>query len=441
MAGKEPEYGATTGAAVLEDAPPTTHTGIASLVYRSEMAAAIDAAQLRALVQAAQARNSTEAVTGMLVVDGQRFFQWLEGPADAVARIWQSIRRDPRHHQIELLGEHRIPMRLFAQWSMRLAGESQQLAGTVPGAIALPGETLARLREHPRHAPAALANAAQMLRSQQQSSARYAAGILAQTAIARLSKPALASAQAAYTFSAAPVPGGTPEWHPRLLARLCVQRDPQQTWRLIWRHAANLRNFQALVTQILEPAAAALGDLWRIDALGEAQLTLALCRLQALAHQAANQLCPHLPPQRGRQRVLVATAPGELHMLTASLAMECLVQAGWQARIEFPKSDAELAHTLRRRPADVLVLSLSPAMARDALRSRLAHSIDVARHANAKALTVLVGGRAYTDRQAKAAQCNADGHFESAAHVPQLVADAVGGAFEGLNAACGAKLH
>ena len=55
----------------------------------------------------------------MLVNEGDRFFQWLEGPGIALEGLWSSIRRDERHGDIELLGEGLTPIRLFSEWDLR----------------------------------------------------------------------------------------------------------------------------------------------------------------------------------------------------------------------------------------------------------------------------------------------------------------------------------
>ena len=84
----------------LAEAAPLT-----SLVYRSRAVAPFDEAGLQNLLASAQRRNREAAVTGMLIYDDGRFIQWLEGPAEGVARVWQVTRADSRHTDIEVLGD------------------------------------------------------------------------------------------------------------------------------------------------------------------------------------------------------------------------------------------------------------------------------------------------------------------------------------------------
>jgi methanogenic corrinoid protein MtbC1 len=109
---------------------------IASLTYRSSAAMAPSPADLQELVTAARERNRSIGVTGMLLHDGGRFLQTLEGPPEAVDRIWSSVRRDSRHGDIEVLSQHIVPARLFGGWDMQLyskSGEARQSPSHLPG--------------------------------------------------------------------------------------------------------------------------------------------------------------------------------------------------------------------------------------------------------------------------------------------------------------------
>ncbi len=92
---------------------------LGSLLYRSEATRPPDEAALDALLLQARARNRALGVTGMLLFDGRQFLQLLEGPPDAVEAVWKSIRQDPRHHDIRILGQTVLPARLCAGWDMQ----------------------------------------------------------------------------------------------------------------------------------------------------------------------------------------------------------------------------------------------------------------------------------------------------------------------------------
>jgi methanogenic corrinoid protein MtbC1 len=92
----------------------------ASLTYRSAAAAPPSPSELQSLITAAQGRNRSLGVTGMLLYDDGRYLQTLEGPPAAVEVLWSSIQGDPRHGELEVLSHHMVPSRLFSGWDMQL---------------------------------------------------------------------------------------------------------------------------------------------------------------------------------------------------------------------------------------------------------------------------------------------------------------------------------
>lgn len=111
------------------NAPP-----LLTLTYRSRATTPLGAADLIRLRDAAAARNHAEGVSGIVVYDDSRFFQWLEGPPKAIRRVWASISEDPRHTDIEALSLHAASVRLFGQWDLKLATKRQDLTELLPGA-------------------------------------------------------------------------------------------------------------------------------------------------------------------------------------------------------------------------------------------------------------------------------------------------------------------
>ena len=113
----------------------TAATPLMTLTYRSRATSPLSESQLGDLQHSAAARNRAESITGMMVYNDDRFFQWLEGPPASIARIWSSISRDPRHVDIEALSVHSAPSRLFANWSLKLTtGQGDPLIGDLTAA-------------------------------------------------------------------------------------------------------------------------------------------------------------------------------------------------------------------------------------------------------------------------------------------------------------------
>lgn len=69
---------------------------------------------------AAQARTANEAagVTGLLLFDGMRFCQQIEGPRKAVLALTERIRQDARHVNVEILHHAPLAERRFRRFSL-----------------------------------------------------------------------------------------------------------------------------------------------------------------------------------------------------------------------------------------------------------------------------------------------------------------------------------
>lgn len=73
------------------------------ILYLSQMAPGKAHEVFGAICLRARARNRQLGVSGVLVFDGQRFCQFLQGPAAEVQALMATIARDPRHHGIVML--------------------------------------------------------------------------------------------------------------------------------------------------------------------------------------------------------------------------------------------------------------------------------------------------------------------------------------------------
>jgi Sensors of blue-light using FAD len=88
------------------------------LVYVSTATPRADIAEIEDLLDRAQVRNSRAGLTGVLLYDSGHFMQYVEGPAQALAHVYASIRGSSLHTgMIEILREP-IHAREFPEWSM-----------------------------------------------------------------------------------------------------------------------------------------------------------------------------------------------------------------------------------------------------------------------------------------------------------------------------------
>jgi hypothetical protein len=84
-------------------------------------------------IMAASHRNNGPAgVSGLLLYDGYRFLQALEGEARMVHRTFARIKADPRHRAVVVLSTQDVGARNFGDWSMAAQRVAIANGATVP---------------------------------------------------------------------------------------------------------------------------------------------------------------------------------------------------------------------------------------------------------------------------------------------------------------------
>jgi methanogenic corrinoid protein MtbC1 len=312
---------------------------VACLTYKSAATATPRVGDIDLLARKARARNRSLDVTGMLLFEEGCFLQTLEGPPQAVAAVWASIQRDPRHDHIEVLSEHMAAARLFSGWDLLLEGRFGNL-------------------EHGN-------------------------------AVTAKVPPAVAE-------------------HVNRLVELALNADDLALNTLIAGLTEQGWTSDAILTLLIEPAARALGDAWLDDECSELDLTIGLSMLQMAGH-AVRYIPSARSIRNSRYRIVLATAPGEAHMLGTALLADQFLAGGWQVDMAFPESQEALTNQLNAQHPDAVDIGLSDAMPRqhaiERLRSTIAHSRQVA---SEHPTVVSVGGRLFTEAAATALSVGAD---------------------------------
>ena len=71
------------------------------------------------ILKTSRSNNLEIGVTGNLICHSDLFLQMLEGPSEAVRRLYEKILEDDRHADIVKLRDEKSEMKLFPSWSMR----------------------------------------------------------------------------------------------------------------------------------------------------------------------------------------------------------------------------------------------------------------------------------------------------------------------------------
>jgi Sensors of blue-light using FAD len=95
-----------------------------TLTYTSRARLDLASSGLADIHEAARHLNALDGITGLLVFDGIRFLQIIEGAEEAIDNLVERLRRDPRHSALEIRDERFVEERSFPDWSMALISVS-----------------------------------------------------------------------------------------------------------------------------------------------------------------------------------------------------------------------------------------------------------------------------------------------------------------------------
>lgn len=102
---------------------------IRAVVYASQVASDLSNERLEALVADAARFNRLAGVTGILLHDGTRFVQYIEGPEDGVATVYERVLQATSHTELVELARGRVFERQFPYWSMHRLPVDQLFVG------------------------------------------------------------------------------------------------------------------------------------------------------------------------------------------------------------------------------------------------------------------------------------------------------------------------
>ncbi|MFL6734320.1 MAG: BLUF domain-containing protein [Sphingomicrobium sp.] len=113
-----------------------------SLTYTSLASLDLDMSDLEAIYGSARHLNALDGITGLLVFNGNRFLQIIEGSEQAIDDLIERLRRDRRHSGLEIRDQRDIEERAFPGWSMELVRVStdyseakEAVSGRLPDAV------------------------------------------------------------------------------------------------------------------------------------------------------------------------------------------------------------------------------------------------------------------------------------------------------------------
>jgi len=118
-------------------------TPLGFFLYSSRLSPGCDPLEVGRIVKLAREFNASHGITGILVFDGERFTQYIEGPASEVAALVARLPNDRRHTDfLQLNAGDDLAERRYATWSMGYSDVSLEeldidLMATIDGDAAL----------------------------------------------------------------------------------------------------------------------------------------------------------------------------------------------------------------------------------------------------------------------------------------------------------------
>jgi methanogenic corrinoid protein MtbC1 len=169
--------------------------------------------------------------------------------------------------------------------------------------------------------------------------------------------------------------------------------------------------------ELITPAAQYLGSQWDDDRMDFSQVNLGLVRLHSIANEI-RCTCKSDQFAKGKaRRVMMASAPGSMHMLGTTIVADFFRKEDWQVVVAISSSANELVQTVSNEWFDVLGLSLSI----DQQLTVLADLIDQFKSLSLNPrMVVMLGGPIFSAKKLDANDFGANGICDNAKHAVGL---------------------
>jgi len=90
------------------------------LIYVSTAVDEFSEQDLSDIISSSVKNNEMINITGILVFNKGKLMQFLEGSEFNVMKLFKTIKKDYRHHGIDLVRKQKIPHRQYEDWKMRM---------------------------------------------------------------------------------------------------------------------------------------------------------------------------------------------------------------------------------------------------------------------------------------------------------------------------------
>lgn len=212
----------------------------------------------------------------------------------------------------------------------------------------------------------------------------------------------------------------------RAFAALVIGESEEAVTRFVDNLVAQGVKTEAIILDLLTPAARHLGGMWETDATDFASVTLGISRIQRILHMLSDSFFNEYQRETGGETALLTAIPGEQHSLGLSIVSEFFRRSGWNLCTGPFESYRELISIVQSRWFDVIGFSVSGNRRIEELRLAIQ---DIRRDSRNRNVGIMLGGPMMIERPELVASLGADIISGDAARAPQqariLVAEIV----------------
>ena len=175
-------------------------------------------------------------------------------------------------------------------------------------------------------------------------------------------------------------------------------------------------DLEAVLLQLVTPAARHLGELWERDRVSFIDVTAGISRLQGVIRALGADFDVATPGSAPGRRILLAPASGEQHVLGITMVAAFFRRAGWDVTIEPRMAIADMLALVRVERFAAIGLSVATDKGLEAVRSQVGSIRDAA----LGGVSLLAGGPAFLDSRVDAAGLGVDGIAGDAAQAVRM---------------------
>ncbi len=164
-------------------------------------------------------------------------------------------------------------------------------------------------------------------------------------------------------------------------------------------------SIESAYLDLLAPAARHFGVLWEEDRADFVQVTLALRRLQEIAHELSPAFTSEAKPVESGRRILLVPVPGDQHTFGSVIVAEFMRRAGWDVWDDPGVSRDDIVEIVRNESFSVVGMSVTCDAQLDGLASLIRA---IRRNSRNRSVGIMVGGRPFTEHPERVALVGAD---------------------------------